>query len=31
MSRSNDAIRSSLYRVKRLIHEAVDAELARPD
>jgi RNA polymerase sigma-70 factor (ECF subfamily) len=26
MSRSNDAIRSSLYRVKRLIVEAVDSE-----
>jgi RNA polymerase sigma-70 factor (ECF subfamily) len=28
MSRSNDAIRSSLYRVKRLIVEAVDSEYA---
>ena len=28
MSRSNDAIRSSLYRVKRLIIEAVDSEHA---
>ena len=26
MSRSNDAIRSSLYRVKRLVVEAVDSE-----
>jgi RNA polymerase sigma-70 factor (ECF subfamily) len=31
MSRSNDAIRSSLYRVKRMIVEAVDAEFACPD
>jgi DNA-directed RNA polymerase specialized sigma24 family protein len=29
MSRSNDAIRSSLYRVKRLIVEAVDSEYAQ--
>ena len=29
MSRSNDAIRSSLYRVKRLIVEAVDSDYAR--
>lgn len=28
MHRSNDAIRSSLYRVKRLVVEAVDPELA---
>ena len=28
MQRSNDAIRSSLYRVKRLVVEAVDPELA---
>lgn len=28
MNRSNDAIRSSLYRVKRLVVEAVDPELA---
>jgi RNA polymerase sigma-70 factor (ECF subfamily) len=28
MQRSNDAIRSSLYRVKRLVMEAVDPELA---
>jgi RNA polymerase sigma-70 factor (ECF subfamily) len=31
MSRSNDAIRSSLYRVKRLIVEAVDSEYARAE
>jgi RNA polymerase sigma-70 factor (ECF subfamily) len=31
MERSNDAIRSSLYRVKRLIVEAVDSELALTD
>jgi len=31
MSRSNDAIRSSLYRVKRLVVEAVDPGLARVD
>jgi RNA polymerase sigma-70 factor (ECF subfamily) len=31
MSRSNDAIRSSLFRVKRLIVEAVGAEFAFPD
>jgi RNA polymerase sigma-70 factor (ECF subfamily) len=31
MERSNDAIRSSLYRVKRLIVEAVDSEMARAD
>ena len=30
MSRSNDAVRSSLYRVKRLIVEAVDADQAHP-
>lgn len=29
MSRSNDAIRSSLYRVKRLVVEAVDSEMVR--
>ena len=29
MSRSNDAIRSSLYRVKLLLTEAIDPELAR--
>ena len=29
MSRSNDAIRSSLYRVKRLVVEAVDSEMLR--
>jgi RNA polymerase sigma-70 factor (ECF subfamily) len=29
MSRSNDAIRSSLYRVKRMIVEAVDSEQAQ--
>ncbi len=29
MSRSNDAVRSSLYRVKRLLMEAVDPESAR--
>jgi RNA polymerase sigma factor (sigma-70 family) len=28
MQRSNDAIRSSLYRVKRLVVQAVDPELA---
>jgi RNA polymerase sigma-70 factor (ECF subfamily) len=27
MARSNDAIRSSLYRVKRLVIEAIDAEM----
>lgn len=31
MSRSNDAIRSSLYRVKRLVVEAVDPGQARAD
>jgi RNA polymerase sigma-70 factor, ECF subfamily len=31
MCRSNDAIRSSLYRVKRLIVESVDPGYARPD
>jgi RNA polymerase sigma-70 factor (ECF subfamily) len=31
MSRSNDAIRSSLFRVKRLIVEAVGSEFACPD
>ena len=31
MSRSNDAIRSSLFRVKRLIVEAVDSEFVCPD
>ena len=31
MERSNDAIRSSLYRVKRLIVEAVDPELVHTD
>ena len=31
MSRSNDAIRSSLYRVKRLIVEAVDSDYARAE
>ncbi|MEM7413792.1 MAG: RNA polymerase sigma factor [Myxococcota bacterium] len=31
MSRSNDAVRSSLYRVKRLIVEAVDADRAGPN
>jgi len=31
MSRSNDAIRSSLFRVKRLIVEAVGAEFASPE
>ncbi len=29
MSRSNDAVRSSLYRVKRMLVEAVDSGLAR--
>jgi RNA polymerase sigma-70 factor (ECF subfamily) len=29
MSRSNDAVRSSLYRVKRLLTEAIDPELTR--
>jgi RNA polymerase sigma-70 factor (ECF subfamily) len=29
MSRSNDAVRSSLYRVKRLLVEAIDPGLAR--
>ena len=29
MSRSNDAVRSSLYRVKRLLIEAIDPELTR--
>jgi RNA polymerase sigma-70 factor (ECF subfamily) len=31
MSRSNDAIRSSLYRVKRMIVDAVGSEFASPD
>jgi RNA polymerase sigma-70 factor (ECF subfamily) len=31
MARSNDAIRSSLFRVKRLIVEAVDSEFVCPD
>jgi RNA polymerase sigma-70 factor (ECF subfamily) len=31
MARSNDAIRSSLFRVKRLIVEAVGSEFACPD
>jgi len=30
MSRSNDAVRSSLYRVKRLVVDAVDAECLNP-
>ncbi len=28
MARSNDAIRSSLYRVKRLVVETIDSEMA---
>ena len=31
MSQSNDAIRSSLYRVKRLVVEAVDQEMTQAD
>ena len=31
MCRSNDAVRSSLYRVKRLVVEAVDGEWVRAD
>jgi DNA-directed RNA polymerase specialized sigma24 family protein len=31
MCRSNDAIRSSLYRVKRLVVEAVDQEMTQAD
>jgi len=30
MSRSNDAIRSSLYRVKRLVVDALDSETSNP-
>jgi RNA polymerase sigma-70 factor (ECF subfamily) len=31
MSRSNDAIRSSLYRMKRLVVDALDSETANPN
>jgi RNA polymerase sigma-70 factor (ECF subfamily) len=31
MSRSNDAIRSSLYRVKRLVVDALESETANPN